>query len=600
MTTTGKAGVRAGLADAVRTLSRPLANDPPPHHSRNGIEPGRWPGYPTERLPPGCSVVPVGVQGKVTYLIDSLGQLQEVAASEWGHKILWQLFALQPNFATWAWPRFGKEGKINGTESNQAAACLINAAAQEGVFDPAEKVRGRGAWRERDGSIVYHAGHRLWRAAGKHAPVGRSGGLIYPTRPPVPEPWAEPVTDAANPARELLQALRQWNWTRPTVDPVLMLGWIAAAMLGGALPWRPTVFVTGDKAVGKSTLQHLLKAALGEALLQTADTTAAGLYQRIGQDALPIAVDELESDADNRRVMAVIKLARIAASGDMMFRGGQDHQGTEFRAQSSFFFSSINPPPLAPQDLSRLALLRLRAVQDTGSAPPVIDAEKTPRLLLRQLLDAWSRFDETFAAYRQVLRAAGHSGRGQDTYGVLLACADLALGPELASELGVPMVDDLSFWTAALATSELQEYEDAHENWYACAMHLLTSRVDAWRAGSKHTVGAIIEEFIKGFAQIDDTNKALAQTGLKLIRAADMAGGVLLAVPNRSQMVAELYKGTVWAGAPGAGVWASALRQGPASCVFIPPDKNGNRHSINGVQERCTLLVITSIMEGNK
>lgn len=599
MASTGKAGVRAGIADAERDLAHKLRDgDPLPHVARNGIDPGRWPGYPAERLPPGCTVVPVGVQGKITYLIDSLGQLQEIAASEWGHKILWQLFALQPNFPTWAWPRFGKKGEINGTESNQAAACLISVAGRGGVFDPAEKVRGRGAWRERDGSIVYHAGHRLWHSGGRHAPVGRHGGLIYPTRPPVPEPWAEPVSDAANPARTLLLALRQWNWTRPDCDPVLMLGWIAAAMMGGALPWRPTVFVTGDKAVGKSTLQHLLKAALGDALLQTADTTAAGLYQRIGQDALPIAVDELESDADNRRVMAVIKLARIAASGDMMFRGGADHQGTEFRAQSSFFFSSINPPPLAPQDLSRLALLRLRPVNLDAAAPPVIDAEQTPRLLLRQLIDNWHRFDETFAAYRAVLRGAGHGGRGQDTYGVLLACADLALGPELASELGVPMVDDLSYWASALATTELEEFEDAKENWLGCATHLLTSRVEVWRAGSRHTVGAVLEDVLAGHTAIEEANKLLDQAGVKLVKAADMPGGMLLAVPNSSQQVAELFKGTVWGGVPSAGIWQHALRQGPPHIIIT--DKTRNTVRINGMRCRCTMIVITQLMEGEK
>jgi hypothetical protein len=596
MATKGTAGVRSSLADAERELARVSKDDDPlPHLPRDGIEPGRWPGYPTERLPPGCSVVPVGIQDKTTYFIDSVGQLVEVKFNEWGHKLLWQIFSSQPNFPTWAWPRFGKEGKINGTESNQASACLIAAASAQGVFDPAEKVRGRGAWCDRDGSILYHAGHRLWRAGGKHSPVGRVAGRIYPTRPAIAEPWTEAVGDADNPAREILLALRRWNWTRPAVDPVLLLGWMAAAMLGGALPWRPTVFVTGDKAVGKSTLQHLLKAALGDQLLQTADTTAAGLYQRIGQDALPIAVDELESDADNRRVMAVIKLARIAASGDMMFRGGADHTGTEFRAQSAFFFSSINPPPLAPQDLSRLALLRLRPVEDHGSSPPVIDSEKTPRLLLRRLLDEWHRFGETFQAYRTELRRAGHGGRGQDTYGVLLACADLALGPSLADELGVPMSDDLSWWAQALAVTELQEHEDATENWLGCARHLLTSRVEVWRSGTRHTVGGILEDLLGKNISEEEANKQLAQTGMRAIAAADVAGKWLLAVPNQSQLVAELFRGTVWAGAPGAAVWASALRQGPANAVLV--DKARNRVRINGVQTRCTLLVCESVME---
>lgn len=600
----GMDGIRAVLSDAELALNATRSSDPPPHISRSfpninsgePIRPGEWPGYPSERLPPGCAVTPVGIEGKTAWFLDSLGQLVQINSSEWGHKVLWHLFAGSQNWVTWAWPRFGKTG-INGTDANAAAACLVNAAAKLGVFDPSEKVRGRGAWTDRDGSLLWHAGARIWRAGGKHAPLGRIGGLIYPTRSPVAEPWAEPVTNETNPARSILEALRRWNWGRPDVDPVLMLGWIVAAFLGGALPWRPTVFVSGDKAVGKSTLQTLIKSCLGDALVQTADTTAAGIYQRIAQDALPIAVDELESDADNRRVMAVIKLARLAASGAQMLRGGADHSGTEFRAQSTFFFSSINRPPLAPQDLSRMALLSLMPVEDHASDPPVIDPEVTPRLLIRWLLDQWNRFPECFALYRSSLRKGGHGGRGQDTYGILLACADLALGPDLIKEMHVPLgPDDDQFWAINLATGELQEYEDAAENWRACATHLLTARVDVWRAGQRHTVGGILEDLIEKITSETEANRLLAQTGLRAVPDETVAGKFLLAVPNQSQLVAELFRGTVWAGAPGAAVWASALRQGPASAVIA--DKARNKIRINGVQVRCTLLVVAETMKG--
>ena len=92
-----------------------------------------------------------------------------------------------------------------------------------------------------------------------------------------------------------------------------------------------------------------------------------------------------------------------------------------------------------------------------------------------------------------------------------------------------------------------------------------------------------------------DARRFLAQAGLGLLRPGELdgghvdPGGWVLAIPNESQLVADLYKGTPWAGAGGsASVWKSALRQAPPEVICVDPRKN--RIRINGVQERCTLV----------
>src|SRR5690606_17311575 len=112
-------------------------------------------------------------------------------------------------------------------------------------------------------------------------------------------------------------------------------------MLGGALKWRPHVWVTGSTATGKSTLHELLELLFDGGALHTADATEAGLRQILGQQTLPVFFDELEANEDNRRARAIIGLARLASSGADMHRGGQDHHGHEFTARSCFLFSSI-------------------------------------------------------------------------------------------------------------------------------------------------------------------------------------------------------------------------------------------------------------------
>ena len=219
-------------------------------------------------------------------------------------------------------------------------------------------------------------------------------------------PWGRTIDAADDPALVVLPLLRKWNWARPQVDPVLMLGWIGVAFLSGALPWRPAVFVTGDKATGKSTLQRVVKAILGDWLVQSVNTTAAGIYQKIGHDSRPVALDEMEAKANSTRSKAVLELARQATSGGVMLRGGDKHQGVEFEARSAFLFSAINAPPLEPQDLSRLALLRL--MKSTGDAP-VIDEQRlalSGQMILRRLIDNWARLPAVKAAIEPFMSTA--------------------------------------------------------------------------------------------------------------------------------------------------------------------------------------------------
>jgi adenylylsulfate kinase-like enzyme len=82
---------------------------------------------------------------------------------------------------------------------------------------------------------------------------------------------------------------------------MLLLGWTGCALIAGALPWRPHVWVTGSSATGKSTLQKALEHLLDGGALHTQDATEAALRQLLKQQTLPVLFDELEANEDNRR-----------------------------------------------------------------------------------------------------------------------------------------------------------------------------------------------------------------------------------------------------------------------------------------------------------
>ena len=584
------AAVRAMIADAKPVPQVKLKDSPDPHYERDGEEAGKWEPTPLG-LPKCCPVTPLGISGNRAYFLDPIGQVQALDPP-YGKGHLLGLVTGDANFLAWAWPRWGKKG-IDGFAAENAAAALVQACAALGPWNSVEKVRGRGAWLAGDGSLVLHTGTKLLMG-GRVLPPGASDGYVYPTRPALPLPWPEAVGDAANPVKLLRPLLRSWQWARPDVDPVLLLGWIGAAFLGGALPWRPTVYITGDKATGKSTLQALIKGLKGDNLIQAVDTTGAGIYQHIGNDALAIAVDELEGESDTRKATNVLKLARIAASGGLMLRGGDRNNPVEFRARSCFLFSSINTPPLEPQDLSRMAILRLSRLPQ-GAASPDLDMrslEVIGRCILRRLMEEWHRFPETWAAYRAELGRGGMDGRGQDTFGTLLACADLIEHTGWNEErLKTPADGDLVGWSVLMAAKRMHEFEDAAENWRLCLSHLLNVRVDAWRQGNRSAVGKLLldlwtsKDMEEGIAR-----GMLAQVGLGLVKRRNGMKDWWLAVPNQNPLTRLLFDGSKWAGNIGAGVWAGALRQSPPGRIHEVA-----KARVNGDVQACTLISLQGL-----
>lgn len=566
--------------------------------------PGQWTGDPQTGLPPDCPVRPLGVEGDRLWFLDAIGQVRSLDPP-FGKGHMLGLFCGQDHYLAWAWPRWGKPGDdgrptTNGFANEDAAAALIRACFARGPWHGMDRIRGRGAWVDSAGNLVIHTGTSI--IAGKRGvPPGDFDGYIYPTRPKIsgPAPFRDEMP--FEPGPQLMRILSSWSWGRPGIDPHLLLGWIGAGFLGAALPWRPMVFLTGDKGTGKSTLQELIKGVFGTWLLQTTNTTAAGIYQHVGQDALPVAIDEFEAGADTRHAVKVLELARQASSGGQGLRGGDKGTGSEFVIRSAFLFSSINAPPLRPQDLSRMALLRLSKLPAGQQAPP-ISAESCSivgRLVLRRLVEEWPRFQATFDAFAGELERGGMDGRGQAQFGTLLTCADLIMHEGWNEErlrFAHDVDGDLKPWSELLRPSEMLEFEDATENWRACLRHMLSVRVEAWRSGLRTTVGQVLQAYYapaKGEDPLDVTaaNANLSQAGLRIIfHPHNGKRRPFLAVPNQSPMVRTLFEGSIWAGDYGAGVWTQALRQGPRGDLWQLAQVR-----INGVQDRATILSLDGL-----
>lgn len=597
VTSLAEVRVRAMLSDA-----EPQPHVPKLHvgypQARNGVDPGQWTPGPLG-LPEDCPIEPLGVVGDALILLDTVGQVRELT-KPYGKLVILNIFGGQLDYLEWAWPRWGKDKAVNGFDNDLLFAQLVKACKAKGVWESKDRLRGRGCWTDGGGNLVVHTGDRVYIKGRPLAP-GEYEGKVYPTRARIERPFKD-IEDMPFDAVPVLRpALRTWNWARPDVDPHLLIGWLGGALLGGALPWRPMVYLTGDKGTGKSTLQDLIKGLLGSWLVQSIDATAAGIYQHLRADSLPVALDEFEGEEDNRRKMAILKLARGAASGGGGMRGGAEGHGTSFEVTCSFIFSSINNPPLRPQDLSRMALLRLQKLRPGTERPPLDPTSLgvLGRCMLTQLMREWPRFHETFNAFAKELERVGMDGRGQAQFGTLLACADMLEHEGWNEErlrFAADLDGDLIPWGDLLKPEGMIEWEDQSENWRACLSHMLSVRVDAWRAGTRHTVGQVLQAYWDDKDDIVSCNTLLAQAGLRIVfrgttgRTKDRAW---LAVHNQGPLVRELFDGSIWAGEFGAGLWMPALRQGPRGTVWEPSGNSGVR--INGDQRKATLVSLRGL-----
>jgi len=556
--------LRQSLAEAP-VAAQPERDAPAPDAAGGGAtdDGPPAPGRPRGAIWDGCPVQPLGVHGDVSWYIDVRGQLRGVD-NHTQQKML-HVFGGRTGVLAHHFPVYGRSGQVQPGrfDAQRLSAAMIAACEELGVWSPVGRVRGPGAWTDEDGGLILHAGDAVlvdgeWRAPGVHR------GHVYPASDPVPRPRDEP--GKRDPAEELLELVQTWQWSRPDIDPQLVLGVVCAQMMGGALEWRPVTWLTGDAATGKSAFQRmLLYLHGGEAgLLQAADATEAGIRSVVGYSALPVAIDELEPDPERpHKTKGVVELARRASSGAQIFRGSADQKGHQSNAFSAFLFSSILVPDMPAQDRSRLILLDLERLPDTA---PTLSLE--PRALRRvgaglrrRLVDRWPTWPERLELWRAALARHGQTGRAADNFGTALALADLALRADL------PDGDVLTLWAGKIASAITEDASEVGSNAEDMLVHLLSQPLDVWRRGQRHTVAQWVAmgarlpgapEVIEA-ADATNVNQYLAPYGLRVYGHRQDAALAIATKPL--QGLRDLFHGSLWAD----GVWSQAARRVPGA-----------------------------------
>ena len=241
----------------------PLRPEPPAPDNQIDDAPAAAPSAPGSKaakgrradrhLSPEFPITALGHANGMYFYLDAEGQYRKLTAPEHVKLTLAGMLGRKINAAWDFYPKIqkmtedGPEYSTKDWDVAQLAQDLMRACAAEGIWRELDRVRGPGGWRDGEtGALVLHAGDRLYTSDGEAA-LGKRGQHVYTAGEKQPAPGAAPeARDRLHaPAGELLTLLMGWNWARDDLDPYLALGWVLCGIMGGALDWRPAIWVTG-------------------------------------------------------------------------------------------------------------------------------------------------------------------------------------------------------------------------------------------------------------------------------------------------------------------------------------------------------------------
>jgi len=251
----------------------------------------------------------------------------------------------------------------NGVNWTAAASDLFCQQAAVGMFD-ACNLRGRGAWWDQGRSLL-HLGDRLV-VDGRSQPINQffPSRFHYQRGPALHGPGdALPLSDEE--AFTVLAIADRFHWEVPA-SGLLLAGWVALAPISGVLSWRPHLWLTAAAGSGKSAiLERFVGVLLGDlAFPVVGNTTEAFIRQALRCDALPVVIDEAESNekVDQQRIQQILALARYSSSETraQIGKGSAAGEVQRFQVRSMFLLSSISTALKQGADRRRFSQLTLR------------------------------------------------------------------------------------------------------------------------------------------------------------------------------------------------------------------------------------------------
>lgn len=515
----------------------------------------------TPYRPLGC-----GVDQSYYYLKASLNQVVALTASQHGRSGLLHLAPLRYWEGT-----FHGHTKTATVNWDAAADHLMRECESKGIFSPSQ-IRGRGTWHD-DGRIVLHLGDRVHIDGQQLSPRNVKSKYVYEEAPMLALDVKKPL--AAKDAVELYNIMKLVPWSESSAR--LASGWIMCAHIGGALRWRPHIWVTGPKGSGKSwVMSDIIQPALGDNMtFIVSESTEAGIRQLLGNDAMPVLFDEAEGE-DKRatdRIQRVLALARQASceTGAKIAKGTVGGRALTFQIRSSFAMSSITASLKQEADRSRFCVLdvdRSKYQDRFSELKEAVTRVLTPEFSRRLFARAVSLADtirDNASVFAEAVALTLSDRRAGDQYGALLA-GNYALHStkRITLDAAVKWIADQA-WMPEVK-DEVQGMNDENK----CLNHLLQSKVRSDKGDIN------METLIEiGIAGEDDRHLSVETksvgVGHVYARYLLLMHGIKVTKGDRFLDIARTHVelSRIFSDTPYASDWGSVLKRLPKSSLTI-------------------------------
>jgi len=344
-------------------------------------------------------------------------------------------------------------GKKDDFAEDQASSRLMETCQAAGIFS-VKKMRGRGVWYDK-GGVIIHYGDRVTIEGVDYKPFLTPGKYIYELAEPLGFMPCNPLKPEQG--QQFTSLIEQLRWQTPDQHQWFS-GWLVCALIGGALSWRPHIWLTGGAQSGKSTLSKIMNSILrGNCLYIKSVSTEAGIRQTLKADCLAVVMDEAEREdaTSHGRIQSILCLARQASSDDdsRIVKGTPLGTALNFQIRSPFCLSSINPSLTQSADKGRFTNIELSSKKLTGDVYAKWEKEMDDLLTDDYVQGLYSRvfnlvptIVQNAKTIARAIEAKTGDRRLGDQYGALLAGHLILSNDSLLDHEGAKwLIDDINF-----------------------------------------------------------------------------------------------------------------------------------------------------------
>ena len=346
------------------------------------------------------------------------------------------------------------------------ADALIRAAEDKGEISTQNtRMWRRGAHKTQRDHAIYHLGNYvlspddagLMTVRAPLTEVSEHTKDIYLPDPPIE---LKDHAEARDWAQDLYFAIMSYRWDR-SEDGYAFAGWLVTSLIGGALPFRPMLWLTAAAGAGKTfLLEDILCPVFGPLVTDLVNATEAGMASIASDSALPCYLDEFEPEAGReRKQQEILSLIRTATSGSAArIRGTATGGFTMTRPRFSLLMASVNRPVLSPANASRITAIHLstRGVENWPEVRDAIYQATTPEkcLAIRTAIIRHTKIivDHARCIEDALLRENVPTREAQIRAGLSAGVAFLSMNPDFVlSAQSTPDVDKYGPMMAILA-----------------------------------------------------------------------------------------------------------------------------------------------------